>query len=399
MRVKTAFIGYGALLALMGWWTWRALHDPLGWDAGLAYNGGQVAWATGHPEHLGTWTGTPFLAATMAVLSRAFSVHTVDDLVTIVNLALAAAVIAVVLHRLRPLLSEAWWWAAAFGLVTFAPLMSSVWEKQFNVIALTLALGGFELVRRGRHSYGAAAIGFSVALKPLVILLPFVMLASRETRRAGVKALGWILGLNVAAQALFAARAGDLGPLDPLIALRNFASKSHPSLLACVNWNFAPGAMLCRLAGIQHPTLQRVVALLAVLLLGVWVIDALRCHPVTSWEVFAFVCALSAMLSPLAWTHYQIMLAPLFVLLLVRFTRERATVGEWAGLAVAFALASLMWKPYGTALGALHDLITDARSVPSEPNFTEGYAQFAQYILVVTGIMWYVSSRRATSAP
>jgi hypothetical protein len=47
------------------------------------------------------------------------------------------------------------------------------------------------------------------------------------------------------------------------------------------------------------------------------------------------------MLSPLEWSHYQVMLAPLFVLLLVRFTQDGAELDEWAGLAVAFVLASL----------------------------------------------------------
>jgi hypothetical protein len=381
-------IGYAGLVAIVAWWAWRAFHDPQTYDTGLAYGAGQVAWATGHPEHLASWISTPFLGAVMAVLSRVLSERGVGDLVTLLSVALWGGATAVVLHRTRRLLSPAWWWIAAFGLVSFAPLMSSVWFKQFNVIVLILAAIGFELVRRERVSWGAAAIGLSISIKPLVILLPVVMLARRGTRRAGALAVAWVVGLNLAAQAFMAERAHNLGALDPLISVRNFVDKTKPSLATCLPLNFSPNALLCRVAtGAEDWTIQRVVVLVAVLLLGLWVVEALRGRSARSWEVFAFTCPLSAMLSVVAWTHYQIMLAPLFVLLLFRFARDGASVSLWTGLLVAFILASLIWQPYGSVVSAIRGLFS--AHPPNEPSFLEGLAQFSQYILVITGVLWY----------
>ena len=52
--------------------------------------------------------------------------------------------------------------------------MSTVWWKQFNVIALVLAAAGFDLMRHERRRPAAALIGLSVAIKPLALLLPVV---------------------------------------------------------------------------------------------------------------------------------------------------------------------------------------------------------------------------------
>jgi hypothetical protein len=93
------------------------------------------------------------------------------------------------------------------------------------------------------------------------------------------------------------------------------------------------------------------------------------------------------MLSVVAWTHYQIMLAPLFVLLLFRFAREGASISLWTGLVIAFILASLIWQPYDSVVSAIRDLF--AAHPWNEPAFLEGMAQFSQYILVITGVLWY----------
>jgi Glycosyltransferase family 87 len=385
-------VGYGGLVAVVAWWAWRAFHDPMPWDTGLAYTAGQVAWATGHPEHLASWISTPFLGAVMALLSRVLSVRGVADLVTGLNVVLWGGASVVVLKRTRPLLSPLCWWIAAFALLSFAPLMSSVWFKQFNVIALVLAVAGWELVRRGRVSWGAAAIGLSVSVKPLVILLPFVMLARRGTRRAGALAVVWVVGLNMAAQAFMAERAHDFATIDPLIPVRNFLDKTKPNLGLCLPLNFSPSSLLCRAAGgTQDWTLQRVIVVVGVLLFGMWVVDALRGRSATSWEVFAFTCPISVMLSVVAWTHYQIMLAPLFVLLFVRFAREGASIGCWAGLLTAFVLASLIWQPYGSVVSAVRGVFSPQPG--HEPNFLEGIAEFSQYILVITGVLWYARRR------
>lgn len=390
-------VGYAALAALVAWWTWRAWHDPLTLDTGLAYHAGTLAWATGHPERLPSWDGMPFLVATMAVVGRVLSERSSTDLDILLNTAAAVTAATIFLVRARRLLAPGWWWAAAFALLSFGPLMSSVWWKQFNLIALGLAVGGFDLARRRRPAAAALAIGLSISIKPLVFLLPLAMLARRDTRRVAAGAIAWVIGLDLAAQALLALRAHSLAVFNPLTGARNLIDKtsSAGNIFLCHPINFAPTQLLCRLdGGFQHWTLLRLAAVALVALLGLWVIDALRGRHALSWEVLAFTCPLSVMLSALAWTHYQIMLAPLFLLLLFRFSREGASPGAWAGLAAAYVLASLMWEPYGTIVSAI-------RGVPETTlhiSLTEVLAQFAQYVVVVTGVIWYARRRAVPPA-
>lgn len=396
-RRLAAIVGFAGLAAIVAWWMWRTFSDHYTLDLGLAYQAGQLAWTTGHPEHLASWDGMPFLGAAMALISRVISQTTTSDLLTVLNLALVLGTVGVALHRLRSVLTPVWWWVAAFALLSFGPLMSSVWWKQFNIISLALALASFELLRRGRTQLSGGLLGLSVSIKPLAFLLPVVLLARRETRRAGAIAIGWIIVLNMAAQALMAARAGSFSAINPYIPLHNFAQKSEPAnIWACHPENFAPGSLLCRLAGAQNWTLQHVVVLAGVALIGAWVIEALRGHGVRwlSWEMFAFTMPLSVMLSPLAWSHYQIMLAPLFLLLLVRFTREGAGAGSWAGLVVAFLLASLLWQPFGTSVGAVRKLVSGKVETQQDLFAVEAVAQFAQYVLMITGALWYAQRRR-----
>jgi len=372
---------------------WRAYHEPDTLDLGLVYQGGQVAWSTGHPEQLATWISTPFLGMVMALVSRVMSVDVAADLNSTLNLVVVVGVVAIVLRRLRPVLSPGWWRFAAFAMLTFGPMMTVVWWNQFDNFMLAAAIGGFDLLRRGRTRSGAAAIGISVAFKPLAILLPVVLLARRETRRAGAAAIGWAIGLNVVGQVFLAWRAHSLSPLNPIKVLHDFASASAPAAgRACNPENFAPSSTLCQLAGESHLLVQHLVVWAGCALLGVWIVEALRGRRALSWEVFAFTCPLSVMVSPVAWSHYQVMLAPLFVLLLVRFTRSGATIGTWAGLAVAFLLASIVWRPYGTLQGAVIQVFTGAKGSEDAWVETEEIAQFAQYVLIVTGVIWYTQA-------
>jgi hypothetical protein len=238
---RLACIGYAMLAAIVGWWAWRAFSEPLTADLGLAYQAGQVAWSTGHPEHLYSWDGMPFLAAVMALVSQLVTVRAAADLLTGLNLILVLVVSGLVLRRLKGVLSYGWWWVAAFALLSFGPMMSSVWWKQINLIAVAAALAGFEQLRRGRPRGGAALMGLSIAIKPLFFLLPFLLLSRRRTRRWGAASLAWVVGLNLAAQAFLATRAHDLGALNPWPALQNFNDKVQPRYpWACNGENFAP---------------------------------------------------------------------------------------------------------------------------------------------------------------
>jgi hypothetical protein len=223
------------------------------------------------------------------------------------------------------------------------------------------------------------------------------MLAFGRTRRAGAHALAWCVAINEAAQVVLAVRAHDLGTLDPLIGLRNFLDKTKPGgpnfFFLCSPENFSPQSLMCRIVGVQQWTVQHIFVLCGVALLGLWVVTALRHRSPLGWELFAFTCALSVMLGPLAWSHYQIMLAPLFVLLFVGLVTSGAGPGAVAGLLAAFVLASLIWQPYGTLIGAVHDVTGGSGGGPTELSFLEGFAQFAQYVLVLTGVLWYLSRR------
>jgi hypothetical protein len=393
-RLALAACGLLALAALVVWWILRAYNESAPADLGLAYQGGEVAWATGHPEHLSTWISTPFLGAVMAVVTRIVDMFTAADLLTTLNLVLVVGTIASVLRRLRTVIPTASWWVCAFALTTFGPMLSTVWWKQFNIISLVGVVAAFYLLRKGHTMRAAVLIGLSIAVKPLAILLPFVLLARRETRRAGALALGWLIALNVVAQGFMATRAGNAGTLNVLPVLQNFADKSKPeNIWACHTENFAPGSLLCRLAGGQNWDVQHLIAWAAVALLSAWVVDALRGRSALSWELFAFTCAISTMVSPIAWSHYQIMLAPLFVLLFVRFATEGAAVGTWTGLILSFLLASLMWQPFGTSIGALRHVIDGSAQTQRVVFSVAAVAQFAQYVLVFTGIIWYLQNR------
>src|SRR5437764_11410839 len=59
-RSRLDYVGYAALAAIVAAWSFRAFHDPSAYDTGAAWAAGRIAWVTGHPETLPTWTGLPF---------------------------------------------------------------------------------------------------------------------------------------------------------------------------------------------------------------------------------------------------------------------------------------------------------------------------------------------------
>jgi hypothetical protein len=390
---RFAPVGYLTMLGVVVWWTWRALHDPLALDTGLAYSGGQVAWATGHPEHLYTWISTPFLGLVMALVSRITSSTGAAHLITALNLLLVVGSIGALLYALRDKLAARWWWVIGLALCSFGPMMSSVWWKQFNIISLVLTAGGFELIRRRRGHLGGAAIGLGLAIKPLAIAVPVLLVCRRDTRRAGIWSIVWFGGLNIVGQIFMAIRAHSISALNIFPIIQNFAHKSEPSnFWSCVAENFAPGSLLCRLVGGSNWTLQHFIVWGFVAILTVWIIDALRGRRALEWDGFSFACAISVMLSPIAWSHYQIMLAPLFVVLVYRFSREGASIAPWCGLLIAFLLASLMWQPFGTIVTSVRQTVTGHVMTERDLQSVEAVAEFAQYVLVITGILWYYVS-------
>lgn len=393
-ELVTSVIGLLALAGIVAWWMWRALHDPGTNDLGLAYEGGQVNWKTGHPEALFSWIGTPFLATVMSIVSITITIETATKAITIVNLLVTLVIVGYLLQVQRDQIPRWAWWVLAFALVSFGPLMSTVWWKQFNIIALGLALAGFHMLRRDRTWLAGLLIALSISIKPLAILLLPVLFIPRSTRKTALVCIGWIVVLNMASLGLSAIRAHDVGVLNPLIPLQNFSTKSaYLNGWSSDQQNFAPGSLLAQLVGGDNWTVQHIVVYAFVALLGVWVFDTLRGSGARSWETFAFTLPLSAMLSTFEWSHYQILLAPLFVLLFVRFVREGASVGPWAGLIVAFVLCSLIWAPYGTSVGAVRALVSSKVQTIHDLYAMCAVAQFAQYILLASGVLWYTMHR------
>jgi hypothetical protein len=368
-------------------------------DVGLAYLGGVEAFRSGHPETVFTWISTPFLAMVMALATRLASAEQLANAYNLFNIGLAVALIAITWARLRGRVDARTWWMTLLAAVIFAPLISTLWWKQFSLLALALAAGGFALLRdrAGRFDLAASVlIGLSISVKPIVILLPFALLLRRDSRRVGLYSLAWLAFLQAAAQAFLAWRAGDPGTLSPLPALANFATKSLPQTngWACNIQNLSPTAMLCRvLGGPEQWTLQRLSVATTVLLLGLLLLRSLSGAAGRSWEFFAAACLLSPMVSPIAWTHYQLLLAPMFLILAVRLPRDREALPRWFLLAAAYLLAEISWTPLGT----IADLVGAGLFAPPG---SRAYgilltgAAFSQYFLLAVALRWFFEARR-----
>jgi hypothetical protein len=424
MRLRGSFSGWevapALLLALLAVSSiLYAATRPGTYDIGLAYAGGAEAFRSGHPEVVFTWVSTPFLALLMALLSRAVSADQAAAAYNLLNLALAIGLVAAVWARLRGQVGPALWWASLFAAVVFAPLSSSLWWKQFNLLALVLVVAGFALIRsrrplegetptsvgrarqsrpkahpRRRDLAGTALIGLSISIKPVVFLLPLLLLLRRDTRRAGLYTLAWIIGFQALGQLFLAYRARDLATLWPSAAIANFSIKSLPQTngWACAHENFSPTSTLCRLVGSAADwTLQRAAVFAVVLLFTVLLLRLLTSAPGRSWDLFAAACLLSPMFSPIAWNHYQLFLAPMMLLLAVELPRDRGALPRWVLLAVAYLLAELIWTPVGTIAdiaGGSH-LLGSHFPVVEEIVLTAG--QFSQYFVLAAAGAWFLA--------
>jgi hypothetical protein len=205
--------------ALVGWLTllfWRGLGLP-DLDIGLAYKGGQLAWATGHPENLASWISTPFLASVMAVATRVMTAGETSVALTLLNYVLIAALLPAIWVPLSRRVSPLFWWLTITGAVVFAPLASTIFWRQFNLISLAVALMGFRLSAR-RPVVAGFLVALSIAVKPLILLLPIAMLWKRDTRKAGIWSVVWGVALLGVSQVFLAWRAHSLRVLLPIAA-------------------------------------------------------------------------------------------------------------------------------------------------------------------------------------
>jgi hypothetical protein len=340
-------------------------------DFGLAYNGGVEAWASGHPERVFSWLSTPFLGTLLALVSRVMPVEAAAKAFIVLNLLVWLALLVGAWSAFWVRASPRWWWSTLIAAAIFAPFISNLFWLQLNPLAFGLAVGGFALLKRDERA-GGILIGLSLALKPIVILLPLALLLRRDTRKAGVWSVGTAAAVNIGGLGFLAWRAGDAKVLNPLVALSNFSAKTGMPVYACAPENYSPAALMCRLGLGPSPIVTGLIAL-AVAALGYYWMRRLGDLPGRSWEIFALACMLSPFIGPVAWSHYQLLLAPAMLVVADGFWRRGAPPMHWVALFVVYALCELVWDP----------LESMARTpvVVVVVSYTLG--QFAQYFLLL----------------
>jgi hypothetical protein len=345
-------------------------------DFGLAYRGGLEAWASGHPERLFSWFSTPFLALVMAVITRLASEDVAARVFLGANLVLWGGLLVVVWSRLYGRVPTLWWWATLVAVGAFSPAISTIFWLSFNLVAFVLALCGFVLI--GRHDRLAGLlIGASLALKPILILLPVALLLRRESRSAGAWAIAAAAGLSAGGLGFMAWRAGDGSVLNPFAYLAAFVAKGNGPLVACVIQNYSPLAFLCRL-GIPTSSAVTLGLAAAACAIGWWLTRQFRKSSGRVWELFAAACLLSPMVGPIEWATYQLLFAPLMLLLAYQLWAEQAPFRLWVYLVVAFLMTELVWDPLESLAGV---------SVPVMV-FSYSLGQFAQYALLLLWFQW-----------
>jgi hypothetical protein len=350
-------------------------HYPM--DFGSAYHAGAVAWSTGNPEVVSTsWLGTPFYGLVMAVVSQAASFEVATPVMSLVNLLVWGALLVSVWSRLYGRVSSRWWWGTLVAAAVFAPAVTSIFWMQINLVIFALTLRGVALLGRRDRTAGAL-IGLALAVKPIFVLLPLVLLLRRDLRRAGAWSIGMAALLTAIGLGFLAWRAGDISVANPITYLGKFATQSRGPANACVIENYSPLALLCRL-GVPDSTVLTVVIAVAVLGVGWLLIRQLRGGYEAKWGLFAAASLLSPMLGPIGWAIYQLLLAPSMLLLAYQFRAGRAAVFLWVNLGFVFFLTILIWDP----------LESYARAPVSVLVVSYTLGQFAQYFLILLWIQW-----------
>lgn len=345
-------------------------------DFGLAYRGGTEAWSSGHPERVFSWFSTPYLALVMALLTRVVSEQAGAHVFLGLNLLLWAALLLAVWSRLDGRIPPALWWSTLVAAAVFSSGISSIFWLTFNLVAFALALGGVVLV--GRHDRLAGLlIGSSLAIKPILLLVPLALLMRRESRWAGFWSIVAAAAFSAAGLAFLAWRADDWSAADPVMYLAAFAAKGRGPLAGCVVQNYSPVAFLCRL-GIPTPTVVTLAVAAGVVFIGWLLAQRFRNSSGWGWDLFALACLLSPMVGPIEWASYQLLFAPLMLLLAYQFWSERAPTRMWAYLAAAYLMTGLVWDPLESLAGVPVVVLVVTYSV----------GQFAQYALILLWFHW-----------
>ena len=349
-------------------------HNPM--DFELAYRAGQQAWTSGHPERIATWSGTPFYAMVMAAISRAWPLDVAATGMLIVNLLARGGVLLGVWNRLHRRVPPTWWWGTLIAAGILAPGIATVFWMQPNVILLALALAGVALI--GRHDRSAGLLmGLTLAIKPVLLLLPLALLLRRQTRRAALWSIALAALLSAIGLAFLAWRAGDVSVGSPFVYAGRFLTVVGRPGSVCVIENYSPTALLCRF-GVPSSTALTILINVAVLGIGWLIVHQLRHEQHVRWEMFAAASLLSPMVGPIGWAVYQVLLAPLMLLLAYQFWVERAPLFLWINLAFVFVLTMIIWDPL--------ESLANVPVILLIVSYTVG--QFAQYFLILLWIQW-----------
>ena len=355
-------------------------------DFGLAYQGGVEAWNSGHPQRLLTWTGTPFYAVVMAGVSRIATVDLAAHVFSAINVLVWGSLLNVMWPYMADRVPPMFWWVTYGAAVIFAPAISTIFWLQPNLIVFAIALLGFALIGR-RYRTAAMLIGLSVALKPIVVLLPLALLLRKQTRPAAIWAIATTALLSFGGLVFLAWRAGDPSVLNPFDYLAGFLSKGRGPIAACVPENYSPVALLCRL-GLQPSTLITVAVAVAISAIGWLLIRRLPDSRDARWEVFGVACVLSGMLGPIDWASYGVLMAPLLLLLAYQLWRASAPPPLWIGLGLAYLLAELVWDPLESLAQAPVAVVV----------FSYTAGQFSQYVLLLVLVRWRLLTRESASS-
>lgn len=391
------------MLLIIRFWFPTLSSNPT-YDIGLAFQGGVHAWETGRPEELPTWISTSFLAMLMALVSRVATESQVAVWYSVLNLATFAIAGLVVLRKIRMQSERLANASHLIGLafVAFAPIVSSMAWKQLNIPALAIATFSFHLMRKEELKLSAFLMSISILLKPLALLLPAILLFRKESRKVALFSAGWGILITMMSQAFLAARAQDLALLNPYPTVKNFSDKARPeNTWVCHPENFSPQSLLCRLMGGEYFNVQRLLVFIFVVIVLLLSNQVLQRERHDSWLVFSFACAISPMVSPFAWSHYQLMLIPLMVSLVVSFFIHRAPMIFWAGLSGVYSLTMLVWRPYPTLVGAVRQFFSGQEETTTISFQVMSVSMFAQYLLVFLAMIWvlFVAHARTVKSP
>ncbi|WP_369166805.1 glycosyltransferase family 87 protein [Streptomyces sp. R28] len=278
------------------------------------------------------FTYPPFAAVAMLPMAL-LGLHAAIVVALLLNLAALAFV-------LRVLAGRAWrrygWYGcalAACALALFEPLRDTFSFGQVNVLLLALVLLDCRLLATGRGRWAGVGIGLAAAIKLTPAAFIGLLLVARRPRTAVVAS-----AVAAAATALAAWVAPDASRFYWTQAMWDTTRVGRLDYVS----NQSLQGILARL-GVSERAVWAVVALLV---LGVWVARSRRAVAAGDWTAaFALTGLTACLVSPITWVHHLVWLLPSFAVLV------RAGHLRIAGALYAMLCTSVVWLWFDDASG------------------------------------------------